>query len=176
MGVLNNLLLAQQLEWTLRTGDECEWYWMNIMVDTTLGVGVSALLLCLFAKRIVSKLGNEGAKDFKSGEYRDERTNQIVKAKYFKQLVVWLMVVSVMKVIMLLFMLIAQYPLQAFAGTVLQPFMNHPNFKLLVVMIVTPLIMNSLQFWLVDNIIRKKIAATYGADQPLSSFPQNDAE
>merc|ERR1712226_160885 len=44
------------------------------------------------------------------------------------------------------------------AQLVLQPFYNEEDFtlKLLVVMVVTPTLMNTLQFWVTDNIIKKK--------------------
>jgi hypothetical protein len=41
------------------------------------------------------------------------------------------------------------------AGFVLQPFLSDPNLKLLFVMILTPMVMNAFQFWVVDNIIKK---------------------
>merc|ERR1719343_1216449 len=42
--------------------------------------------------------------------------------------------------------------LEPAAAVVLAPVLEHPHLKLLVVMILTPGIMNAVQFWLVDNI------------------------
>lgn len=44
-----NLLFAKKLEERFQAsgGDECDWYWINIVVDCTFGVAVTYLLLQL---------------------------------------------------------------------------------------------------------------------------------
>merc|ERR1719487_1937613 len=126
------------------------------MVDTTLGVGVEYVLLHLFTGLLEILLGEEGAADFHSGSYDyDPATGSFHKTNYAKQLVVWLLVVTGMKLTMLLLMIVAALPLQTVAHAVLAPCMQSDELKLLVVMIMTPFIMNSFQFWVVDNIIKK---------------------
>merc|ERR1719386_60136 len=83
-----NLAFAEKLEENMDTGDQCEWYWVNIMVDTTLGVLVEYGLLHLINGGIDQCLPDQAA-DFESGAYKDEETAAFVPAKYFKQLVVW---------------------------------------------------------------------------------------
>eukprot|EP00811_Abedinium_folium_P002715 NODE_12494_length_1221_cov_9.744973.p1 GENE.NODE_12494_length_1221_cov_9.744973~~NODE_12494_length_1221_cov_9.744973.p1 ORF type:complete len:246 (+),score=71.70 NODE_12494_length_1221_cov_9.744973:121-858(+) len=152
-----NLVFAQQLEATLQSGDECEWYWVNIMVDTTLGVGVEYVLLSLIMGALIRCLGEDAAADFESGSYYDGRSPSFDRYRYLKQLLVWGVVVSGMKLSMLLLMVLAAQQLQALAHFMLMPFFANSSIKLLVVMIVTPMIMNSFQFWVVDNIIKKKV-------------------
>merc|ERR1712032_1479404 len=57
-----------------------------------------------------------------------------------------------------LLMVVFGVQLEVLAHIVLSPVMEHENLKLLVVMIATPMTMNALQFWLVDNFIKKKDA------------------
>jgi len=151
-----NLIFAEQLEAWIAKGDQCEWYWVNIMVDTTLGVGVEYFLLHLLSM-LLELLLDKAAEDFQSGSYNyNPVTRDFDKAKYFKQLFVWLLVVTGMKGAMLILMIVAAIPLQAFAHAFLGIFMFSNEAKLVVVMIITPFIMNSFQFWVVDNIIKKQ--------------------
>eukprot|EP00927_Polykrikos_kofoidii_P052753 TRINITY_DN4669_c0_g1_i1.p1 TRINITY_DN4669_c0_g1~~TRINITY_DN4669_c0_g1_i1.p1 ORF type:complete len:331 (+),score=65.83 TRINITY_DN4669_c0_g1_i1:69-995(+) len=151
-----NLLFAEHLTSYLNTGDECEWYWVNIMVDTTIGVGISALLLRGSMVVLEATLGIEESLEFESGAYKESFTNSINYRKYAKQLANWLLIVVAMKLCMLVLMVIFALPLQAVAHLVLTPVSSNSAVKLLVVMIVTPVIMNAFQFWVTDNIIKKK--------------------
>ncbi|CAE7336095.1 STIMATE [Symbiodinium natans] len=152
---LLNLLFAQQMEkhFERAGGDECDWYWINIVVDCTLGVATTYMLLQL-SSRIIQASLPEQASDFKTGEYRVN--GGIDAAKYIKQLAVWLLIVSAMKVGMAVFMAIFHTLLLALARLILTPFASSPNLKLLVAMIATPFCMNALQFWLTDNFIKKQ--------------------
>eukprot|EP00747_Dinoflagellata_sp_TGD_P079337 gnl/TRDRNA2_/TRDRNA2_160468_c0_seq2.p1 gnl/TRDRNA2_/TRDRNA2_160468_c0~~gnl/TRDRNA2_/TRDRNA2_160468_c0_seq2.p1 ORF type:complete len:294 (-),score=48.07 gnl/TRDRNA2_/TRDRNA2_160468_c0_seq2:40-921(-) len=149
-----NLLCAIVLNNLDGNGDECEWYWINIMVDTTVGVGVEYILLWGITHFIDLCLSPSRAEDFKTGEYyKDER---FWWSKYMKQLSVWLAVVTGMKLSMVMLMIMLADPLQGCAHVFLGWFANTPMLKLLVVMIATPLFMNAFQFWVVDNFIRKQ--------------------
>lgn len=150
-----NLVFAKKLEMHL-TGDQCEWYWVNIMVDTTLGVGVEYVLLACIMYVLKAWLG-AGAADFETGTYYKHSNGSFDYGMYLKQLVVWLVVVTGMKVSMLVLMVIAAVHFLTIAHLVLVPFEASDELKLLVVMIATPVVMNAFQFWVVDNIIKKKI-------------------
>eukprot|EP00922_Rhytidocystis_sp_ex-Travisia-forbesii_P057235 GHVS01084796.1.p1 GENE.GHVS01084796.1~~GHVS01084796.1.p1 ORF type:complete len:119 (+),score=12.44 GHVS01084796.1:638-994(+) len=64
-----------------------------------------------------------------------------------------------MKLTMVLVMIIAHTPLEFTAGMVLEPLVNRPKAKLIIVMIVTPFLMNTFQLWLTDNFIKKQTPA-----------------
>mmetsp|Transcript_12770 Transcript_12770/g.37185 ORF Transcript_12770/g.37185 Transcript_12770/m.37185 type:complete len:249 (+) Transcript_12770:128-874(+) len=133
-------------------GDECEWYWVNIMIDTTVGVAFEYFLLWLITAGL-DRLLQEGARDYHTGEYWVGEEFQMVR--YMKQLMVWLLVVTLMKLAVLGIMAVCKTPLIAAAAWILRPFLKTPWIKLLVVMILTPLIMNAFQFWVTDNFIKK---------------------
>lgn len=153
-----NLLCAEALEAKLQKGDQCEWYWINIVVDCTLGVIVEYFALMLLTSLLAKLSGKESVEDsaFASGDYRDPDTKQIVYSRYTKQLALWLVVVSIMKFSMVLFMITFHQHVQSIASGVLAPTSQNPRLKLLVVMIATPFVMNALQFILVDSMIRKR--------------------
>mmetsp|Transcript_61637 Transcript_61637/g.133466 ORF Transcript_61637/g.133466 Transcript_61637/m.133466 type:complete len:228 (-) Transcript_61637:349-1032(-) len=147
-----NLIAAAIFGNTLQ-GDSCGWYWVNIVVDTTLGVAIEYGLLLGFTRALEAVTGHKG--DFKTGEYRDEE-GFFVMPKYLKQLSVWLLCVTGMKLIIVLLMFIFSDYFSRAAAFVLSPFKNDPKLKLVVVMILTPCVMNALQFWLTDNFIQKQ--------------------
>lgn len=151
-----NLGFASVLNNLMSGGDECEWYWINILVDTTLGTAVAYLLLRIAVAFIRKRLSPEAAEDFKFGEYRGEDGIIHVEKKYAKQLALWLLVMSGMKMLMVVFMFLFSGPLLGFAGFILAPFLSQPWLKLLVVMIVFPLLMDGFQIWMIDNFIKKR--------------------
>lgn len=154
-----NLFFAKTLEAATDTGskhdqhDQCEWYWINIMIDTTLGVAVEWALLWA-SMQLIRNTCEGQAEDLKTGAYKGEDGKFHIE-KYLKQLILWLLVVTGMKACMVFLMFNCRVPLQAVASFVLHPVIGNPTMKLLCVMIVTPVCMNAFQFWVVDNIIKK---------------------
>lgn len=160
-----NLMCAVVLHRATESGDQCAWYWIEIMVDTTLGVAVEYFLLQALV-RAIGYISEEAAHEVTSGKYVDGEGNFRV-GSYFRQLGAWLIVVTGMKLSMLGLLLVGRVPFQALAGFVLAPFLANEHLKLIMVMIVTPGVMNSLQFWLVDNIfVHAKSDDRYGSVLP----------
>lgn len=156
---LLNLLCAIWLHKNMGSGDQCEWYWINIMVDTTVGVAIEYFLL--WAAMHVSSAGcsADECREWQSGEYYEEGLcgEPVFKvSSYVKQLCLWLVIVSLMKLSMVELMMVAHDPLQSAASSVLGTLQQRPQAKLIVVMIVTPLIMNAFQLWVVDSFIKKQ--------------------
>jgi len=193
-----NMLCATLLGRTNPGGDECQWYFIEIMIDTTVGVYVEYKLLetlrtwlrdwgCeKWAEDVEAPCVEEEAQDVEASgrgttcdgksvpllaqdalganagsitsvafeRFQREFTTLLTTLnakRYLVQLLAWLFVVTVMKFIMVILMLALSPQLEALSAFVLQPLTN-PTCKLIVVMILTPSIMNALQFWLQDNI------------------------
>eukprot|EP00928_Gymnodinium_smaydae_P036174 TRINITY_DN25319_c0_g4_i1.p1 TRINITY_DN25319_c0_g4~~TRINITY_DN25319_c0_g4_i1.p1 ORF type:complete len:970 (-),score=200.96 TRINITY_DN25319_c0_g4_i1:64-2973(-) len=132
--------------------DACEWYWVEIMIDTTLGVFVEFLFLEVYTKQLEKLTNFSGA--FKTGEYIDKETGELNTMNYLKQLAVWLLVISSMKLCMVFVMIAGKAPLEHFAHTFVGYFDETPQFKLILVMVITPGVMNCVQFWLTDNFLK----------------------
>uniref|UniRef100_A0A7S4VM75 CBM20 domain-containing protein n=1 Tax=Alexandrium monilatum TaxID=311494 RepID=A0A7S4VM75_9DINO len=199
-------------------GDACQWYFIEIMIDTTLGVYVEyklleTLLLTLknagglqaqLAEMIEApcitipdkedieaasptKEDTEGAspseEDTKTAAGKGDKASPLLehsksegeagndmmvvfhkwskellfllshldKPRYAAQLTSWLVIVTGMKFVMVSLMMVLSPQLQAVAGFVLAP-LQDPSVKLVMVMILTPGVMNAVQFWLQDNI------------------------
>lgn len=73
---------------------------------------------------------------------------------YFYQLTSWLIIVIIAKLVLALFQLILADALEAFGNFVLYPVRNHGRIKLVIVMVIIPVLLNSMQFWIQDNILK----------------------
>jgi hypothetical protein len=60
-----------------------------------------------------------------------------------------------MKFVVYLFMVAFPSGLENFGSALLEDISVYPRLELLVVMVLVPFIMNVLQFWLVDNILKE---------------------
>eukprot|EP00921_Rhytidocystis_pertsovi_P020127 GHVQ01031927.1.p1 GENE.GHVQ01031927.1~~GHVQ01031927.1.p1 ORF type:complete len:250 (+),score=28.53 GHVQ01031927.1:173-922(+) len=142
---LLNLFFARVLS-DAHTGDPCNWYWINIMVDCSLGV----LFLYLYLRQVKRLFKLEGDTEF--GFYGDPP----LFSCWLKQILLWQGIVCAMKLTMVIFMFIAQAPLQLLAHFALVMFNDYPELKLMMVMIGTPFVMNTIQLWVTDNFIKKQ--------------------
>jgi len=149
-----NILFAKGLEAHFEAGDQCHWYWLNIVLDCTLGVAVEYVLM-LFLTSFIQKMSPAQADDFDTGDYKG-KDGSCHAVKYVKQILLWLVIVSLMKICMCAIMAIGHNSLIGLAQALLSPFANDATLKLFVVMILTPVCMNAFQFWMVDNFIKRQ--------------------
>jgi len=82
----------------------------------------------------------------------DQVEETIDWANYVKHVALWLTVVQSMKACMVVLIVFEAPQLMYISSFVLGQLSNAPQLKLVFVMILTPGVMNSLQFWLQDNI------------------------
>lgn len=135
-----NLVTAVMLNKHIERGDECSWYWVNIMVDTTLGTLVCYGLLKLSMR----------CTGYQSGNYLTPE-NTIDATMWIPQVVTWCVIITIMKAGAAVLIVVSQTPLDSFAGAVLGEMT--PHWKLLLVMVFTPGIMNAFQFWVQDSFL-----------------------
>lgn len=88
---------------------------------------------------------------------------------YFLQLITWLSIVVITKI----FLAILQYNihdwLEVIGSAVLYPFKDNGKLKLVVVMVIFPVVMNSIAFWVTDNFLKHKKEV-----YPQLELPQNN--
>lgn len=123
----------------------CNWYFLNILFDTTIGVPIIwGLLYVIFT--MGKKAGIEG---INSGQYGIPPRISY----YFKQLILYFVGLLSMKLIV--YILLMSVPIfEQVADWLLSVFDPVPRLQVFVVTFVTPLVMNSLQYVLIDNIIQ----------------------
>lgn len=134
--------------------DECSWYWVNIMIDTTLGV-----LICYGLLKASEKLlGYDSGKYGKGSQTGiDWETNPDYKT-WGQQIAVWCVIVCLMKCIVVLIMWVGVVFWAWLSGAATHAFSSDPKTRLILVMVITPLIMNFFQFWVTDSFLKYKKA------------------
>ena len=145
-----NLVLSVRLKRKTELGDSCDWYFANIFVDCTLGTFIEYILFITVMHVVIPYLFSEKeAREFKPGHYRDIRS-------YLKQLSVWLIVVTLMKLVVYGILKSYREAILGWSDACLDRYRDDPRRKLFVVMIVAPLLLNSMQLWIIDNFIKTK--------------------
>mmetsp|Transcript_73032 Transcript_73032/g.152509 ORF Transcript_73032/g.152509 Transcript_73032/m.152509 type:complete len:239 (-) Transcript_73032:15-731(-) len=157
-----NMLCAILFAGKLVGVDGCTWYAANIIIDTTLGVFVEWSLLKGITLAIQKMSCEALAQLMESGSYRDEH-GHFRPSAYMLQMAVWLFIVTCMKVSMVALMQSAPFLVYS-VNFVLTWFNDNAREKLFVVMICVPLMMNTFQFVLTDNFIKKRRPVLYHAD------------
>eukprot|EP00929_Paragymnodinium_shiwhaense_P007830 TRINITY_DN111738_c0_g1_i1.p2 TRINITY_DN111738_c0_g1~~TRINITY_DN111738_c0_g1_i1.p2 ORF type:complete len:245 (+),score=55.11 TRINITY_DN111738_c0_g1_i1:77-811(+) len=130
-------------------GDECAWYWVNIMIDTTFGVIVCYALL----------KASEAMFGYDSGHYGKGASTGIdwqQDPDYWKwahQISVWCVIVSLMKLVVVVLMyLFASFWVHT--AETCTHWIEDTKTRLVFVMIVTPTCMNIFQFCCTDQFIK----------------------
>lgn len=129
--------------------DQCAWYGMCYLVDTTLG-----LILAIWGLKILDHFAhkNDWASLKHSGVY--EGVDGVLH--WVHQVLAWLFILTVVKVIIYFFMVLCSEGL-AFVGAILfAPLQSNIRFELLFVMIFFPGFLNVIYFWIADSFLQAK--------------------
>ncbi len=136
--------------------DECIWYFLNMFLDTTLGVLVCFLLMKL-AHYLAEMFNIEILKVefyFDVVEKNGEKEYILIPKIYLAQLIVWIIVILLQKISQLILNSWFKVPFEIFGNFILAPFTFNPRFELVCVMILFPIFLNAVQFWLFDEILK----------------------
>lgn len=154
--------------------DVCDWYFMSIVLDTTMGVMISVLLLqCsqhyfqYVAGRYTSVQSESGNVARAHGKTQREcyGTRNVVPdaaRAFLSQLLIWILVITCMKGATTLLLYGVHSWLAMLAHLVLSSLNTRPNYKLLVVMVAVPVTMNSFQYCVVDHFLKDSCDFTEG--------------
>jgi hypothetical protein len=154
---LFNLIISAILSSDEKDADACVWYFVTVVLDCTLGAFLSYIFMWLMD-------GIANSSDWtilKTGLYYDEYMEGNKKCykldwkKYGSQLGVWLGITLIVKIILLIMLKICKLFLVNLGTFFLSPFSN-AKVRLVMVMIIFPVILNALYFWVVDNILKLK--------------------
>ena len=154
---LFNLIISAVLSNDENDADACVWYFVTVTLDCTLGAFLSYIFMWL-VDGIVSSSELE---ILKTGLYYEEymegnkKCYKLKWKKYGAQLGVWLVITFIVKLILLIMLKICKLFLVNSGGFFLSPFSN-AKVRLVMVMIIFPVILNALYFWVVDNILKLK--------------------
>mmetsp|Transcript_105228 Transcript_105228/g.282809 ORF Transcript_105228/g.282809 Transcript_105228/m.282809 type:complete len:248 (+) Transcript_105228:112-855(+) len=135
--------------------DECAWYWVNIMIDTTFGVVVCYGLLKLTELLFGYDSGHYG----KSGGTGIDWESSPEYKKWAWQICVWCVITGIMKLVVVLMMLAATEFWVKVSVAATHWIVDHQT-RLIFVMVVTPTVMNIFQFCVQDSFLKYQKLAT----------------
>ncbi|SCU79762.1 LAFA_0B05446g1_1 [Lachancea sp. 'fantastica'] len=153
-------------------GDQCDWYFLNLLMDTTVGT----LVLWMTLRVLENLLTKWGVENIESGNYyaepmgeldleeasvenpdggnhRMERYEPLFSA-FGKQLMMFVCGLALTK--MCVFLILTYFEVLAvwFAKLALSWANAWPNFQVFLVMFVFPVLLNCFQYFCVDSIIK----------------------
>ncbi|KAI0775900.1 vacuolar membrane protein-domain-containing protein [Trametes elegans] len=130
----------------LSSGNACVLYFLNILLDTTFGVGIIYLVLHVMTYLLTEKCHLKG---FESGVYgTPPRINY-----WLRQSAVYVFALTTMK--LLVVAVFAALPVIFDVGEWLLTFLGHSDTaQVIFTMGIFPILMNVLQFWLIDSIVK----------------------
>ena len=159
-----NLMLAMMLSGADNsTPDECALYFINFVIDTTIGVCGNIWLLGLM-KRLADRHGWDSLQT--TGFYGDP----LSFAAWGKQLAAWLAIVLLVKVVLGSAEYLLRSPLAALGDAIFSPVSSSPNTELLIVMVLCPGLMNLVQYWVQDNFLKSAEREADGGDREGRQF------
>ncbi|TMW67660.1 hypothetical protein Poli38472_011280 [Pythium oligandrum] len=132
--------------------DQCAYYFVNFTMDTTIGVCLNwvflELMSTLAARCRWTALSTPG-----------DYGNPIQISIWAKQVVSWIIVIFLVKLVIAMMILGLEKPLGEFAIWLFTPLQPYPRTELAIVMIACPCLMNAFQFWVQDSFLKKDIRA-----------------
>jgi hypothetical protein len=134
---------------SLDATDECQWYFINYIVDISVGTLINVILI-----EITDELAYR-MRCSRVGDY--ELSDGHISLRIWGiQLFHWFCILSVSKSIVILIFVYLRGTLEWVFSIPFHSLVNHPQIELLVVIFLVPLVSNILQFWVQDSFLQKK--------------------
>jgi len=128
---------------------ECAWY----LVNFTIAVACGIFFLHFVMKGYSHFVERYDLRLLRSGEYGEPPSWK----PWFLQMLIWGIIASLEKLITAAAILWPlRHALDGFAAWIESPLQGYPNAELAVVMILAPVLLNALFYWIVDNIIKRR--------------------
>uniref|UniRef100_A0A7S1Z5X6 Transmembrane protein 110 n=1 Tax=Trieres chinensis TaxID=1514140 RepID=A0A7S1Z5X6_TRICV len=138
--------------------DQCAWYAINYLIDTTLGLVLSIMFL-----RLLDDVANE--RDWVSLKHSGVYVGKEGILHWLNQMLAWLAILTIVKVIICFFMWLMSEPLAYMGLIMFEPFQSNIRFELLFVMIFFPGLLNVIYFWITDGYLKAN-SKHAGAHEP----------
>lgn len=129
--------------------DQCAWYAMSFLIDVTIGLIFSIIFLGIL-DRMANARNWTTLKD--SGVY----VGDDALLHWIHQVLAWLVIQTLVKVVVYLFMWAFSAPLAWIGGVLFAPFEGNIRVELVFVMILFPGILNVIYFWISDSYLQAK--------------------
>jgi len=169
---LNILISVAYGEFMDNDADPCNWYWINLSLDCTLGVLILYIMLAVL--KWVYRLECVGRPELAmSGDYGDPPSWAIFR----RQLWDWQCLALIQKFLLATLVIRCRHLMAAIAEFLLGWLHDRPQGKLVVVMVLSPLLLNVFAMWVADSFLQAPGADTLEAlsKQRVSTEPRGPA-
>jgi len=126
----------------------CVWYFLNVGIDTTLGVGILWIIL----RTLQSSLQKMGVKGIRTGDYGTPPSMR----SWIKQTIIFILSLIGMKLCVYDIFRLCPW-LFDFGKWVLRWTRDNYKAQVVFVMLIFPLCMNAFQIWVIDTIVKNKL-------------------
>jgi hypothetical protein len=127
--------------------DQCAWYGLSYLIDTTIG-----LLLAILGLQAMERMANQY--HWRPLQHSGVYVSETALYHWSCQVVAWIVILTITKLIIYLFMWIFSSQLAWIGSTLFAPFSGYKHFELLFVMIFFPGILNVIYFWIADSYLK----------------------
>jgi hypothetical protein len=140
-------LISQNIRGDSVLEDQCAWYGISYLIDTTLG-----LVLAIICLRILDWQANE--RDWAHLKHSGVYSGPDGWKHWISQVTAWMLILTVVKIIIYYFMVVLSEPLAYFGAILFLPLQGNIKFELLFVMIFFPGFLNVIYFWVADSYLQ----------------------
>lgn len=134
--------------------DQCAWYAINYLIDTSFGLLLSILFL-----KALDYVANQN--DWVSLKHSGVYHGTDGMLHWVHQLFAWLGILTLVKIILLYFMWLTSGLLAVIGEILFTPLQGNIRFELLFVMIFFPGLLNVIYFWIADSYLKAKKEHTH---------------
>lgn len=166
-GHFSNIYLSMIIADSKVSGDECQWYCLTYVMDSTFGTLLNLTFLYFFEELV--RRNPVTCRVFSFGDYGNPPRLII----WIPQLLVWLCIVITGKATILLVIYQLLKPIGEIISALFKPLRRAPRVELVLVMIVIPTLLNTVQFWVTDTFLKRQPSST-AADSRSGSDSEGD--
>ncbi|ORX45563.1 hypothetical protein BCR36DRAFT_414427 [Piromyces finnis] len=132
-----------------KESNPCIWYFLNLFLDTTIGIFILKFYLCIVNKIFINVLKISHCE---LGYYGDDPEKPLISA-WIKQTIIFIICLCLMKISVVV--IITEFPIFIIFGHfVIDMISKNVKVQVIFDMLILPLTMNAIQFWFIDKIIK----------------------
>jgi len=147
MNMIIAALISQNIRGESELEDQCAWYGLSFLIDTTLGLAISIFFLGL-----LRSIANE--RDWTSLKNSGVYVGDDAMLHWIHQVIAWLAILTVVKIILYFFMWGFSEPLAWIGGLLFAPLQANIRLELVFVMMLFPGFLNVIYFWISDSYLQ----------------------
>ncbi|GKY99755.1 hypothetical protein MPSEU_000929400 [Mayamaea pseudoterrestris] len=148
-----NMIIASIISQNIRgdtvLNDQCAWYGLSYLIDTTLG-----LVLAIICLNLLDKVAHQ--RDWTHLKHSGVYTGPNGLMHWVSQCFAWLLIQTIVKMIIYLFMWLFSDQLAWLGAILFAPIQFNIRFELVFVMILFPGFLNVIYFWIADSFLKAK--------------------